>query len=954
MVAAAGLSLAFFLSGAAGLIFQVVWFHRAGLVFGSSLVAVTIVLSSFMGGLALGNALAGSQSPQSRLRLRVAPLTVYAALELLVAASGVAVTYLLPHLTVILRPLTLLFSAHLWAVNLVRLASAFGVLVLPATAMGATFPVLVGAVSAGGRRFCRVLGLLYGWNTFGAVLGVVVAEVVLVDRLGVPGAAWVAAAFNLAAAALALAAGRIGESRASQPRDGKPDKGPTQHPAPSMPVRLPRAALLASALLAGASLLALEVVWFRFLTMYVLSTTLAASLMLAVVLAGIGLGGFAASVAANRAPERAAIVAALLCGIAVVASYAGFRGFTSGAQVGNWRTVLWFACVLTGPASMLSGVLFTALGGALREVAESDTTAAAALTVANTTGALCGAPLAGFALLPGLGMERTFFVLAALYLGIAALLVAAAGARRVMRRWPVVVTSAAAALALLLFPFGSMKDAYFLRAAAPYADDGSRIVATREGRSETIFLMQQQWMGRPVYNRLVTNGFSMTGTAMPGVRYMRYFAYWPMLLHQGPIRHALVVCYGLGVTAGAVLDVPGLESLDVAEISPDIVAMSDVVYQAGGHPLRDPRARLHLEDGRYFLATSGERFDLITGEPPPPRTPGAVNIYTREYFQLVHDRLADGGMTTYWLPVARPQPGTDVDAIVRAFCDVFADCSLWNATPFDLMLVGSKPQGGPVADEQFRAAWQVPALQAKLTEVGFERPEQIAATFVGDSSFVRDLVSAAPPLTDDFPHRLIPDPSRPSLSAPSSAIDRAASDRFARVIDPGRARDAFLSSPFIKGLWPAVLREKSAPFFAWQRMINRVIWEGGKPLAQIEDLHSLLTQSSLRTLPLWMLGSDEVKERIAETSAQQTPETEYARGLRALSGRDYRSAFDLFLKTEQGGLRAPTIRALLVYALCLDGRLDDARLFSRGIVAQTPDEQHFWDWLEKTYEVRRN
>jgi hypothetical protein len=458
-------------------------------------------------------------------------------------------------------------------------------------------------------------------------------------------------------------------------------------------------------------------------------------------------------------------------------------------------------------------------------------------------------------------------------------------------------------------------------------------------------------MGETVYNRLVTNGFSMTGTAVPGMRYMRYFAYWPMLLHNGPIRHALVVCYGVGVTAGAVLDLPSLETLDIAEISPDIVAMSDVIYAADRHPLRDPRVTLHVEDGRYFLASSKEKFDLITGEPPPPRTPGAVNIYTREYFQLIDDRLAEGGMVTYWLPVARPEPGTDVDTILRAFCDVFADCSLWNATPFDLMLVGGKHATGPVSDDQFRSPWQSPRLQAKLSEVGFERPEQIGATFVGDARFVGELVAGVPPLTDDFPHRLVPSPRRPSLSAPRSALDGAASARFQRVIDPARAREAFRSSSFIRERWPPDLIEKTLPFFEWQRVINQNFWEGGKPLAQIEDLHAVLTQTTLRTLPLWVLGSDEVKEQIAERAKAQTSETEYARGLRALAGRDYSAAFTAFLQTEQQGLRAPTIRALLVYSLCLANRIDEARLFSRGLDVHNAEERHFWEWMAKTFGV---
>jgi spermidine synthase len=943
---AAALSVAFFFSGAAGLIFQVVWFYRAGLVFGSSVWAVTIVLSSFMGGLALGNALAGRYASKVER-----PLVVYAQLEALVAISGLAVSLLLPHLAVILGPLTRGASESIWAINLIRLFAAFGALVVPATAMGATFPVLVGAAAGDQDRFGIALGRLYGWNTLGAVVGVVTAELILVDRVGVAWTAWTAAALNVIAAALAISV--VGRPTAEgRPLSKKPSSQTTKNSAVSANSALPLRSFLVGAFLSGLVMLALEVVWFRFLTMYVLSTTMAASLMLAVVLAGIGVGGLIGSVWSTRASERTAAVVSLLAACAVIASYGGFESLTSGTQVGDWRRILWFACVLTAPTSLLSGLFFTLIGNGIRRAVDHDTRAAAWLTLANTSGALVGAPLAGFVLLPLVGMESTFFLLAMLYAAIGLFIAASLGIGASMRRWPIAIGAVAAVLAFLLFPFGAMKEQYFLRAAAAYADDGSQIVATHEGRSETIFLMQQQWMGRAVYNRLVTNGFSMTGTAVPGLRYMRYFAYWPMLMHNGPIRHALLVCYGVGVTAGAVLDNPALESLDIAEISRDVVAMSDVIYAGGRHPLHDPRVRLHLEDGRYFLGSSAAQFDLITGEPPPPRTPGAVNLYTREYFELMYDRLAEGGITTYWLPVARPEPGTDVDAILRAFCDVFTDCSLWNATPFDLMMVGTKHATGPVSDEQMRAPWQTPVLQTHLREVGFERPEQIGATFVGDTTFARELVATAPPLTDDFPHRLVPVASRPSLSAPSYAIDRAASERFQRVMDPVRGRDAFLSSSFVRGLWPPDMIEKSAPFFAWQRLINRNFWEGGKPLMQIEDLHAVLTQTTLRTLPLWILGSDDVKEEIAEQSKTKNAETEYARGLRALAGRDYNGAAAAFLQTEQQGLRAPTIRAMLVYALCMANQLDEARRFVRGLDVHNLEEQHFWEWMGKQFGVR--
>src|SRR5205807_9945602 len=228
---------------------------------------------------------------------------------------------------------------------------------------------------------------------------------------------------------------------------------------------------------------------------------------------------------------------------------------------------------------------------------------------------------------------------------------------------------------------------------------------------------RQQWMGKPVYDRLVTNGFSMSGTAIPGQRYMRYFVYWPMLLHQAPLARILVICYGVGVTAGAAVDVPSAASIDIVEISRDVAAMSDVIYTPDRDPLHDGRVKLHIDDGRHFLRTTTGRFDLITGEPPPPRTPGAVNIYTREYFELIRDRLADGGMTTYWLPVARPNPGADVNTIIRAFCEVFDDCSLWNATPADFMLAGTRDASRQTA-AGLAAPWSDARLASRLRDAG--------------------------------------------------------------------------------------------------------------------------------------------------------------------------------------------------------------------------------------------
>lgn len=949
---------AFFLSGAAGLIFQVVWLYRAGLVLGSSLAAITVVLSGFMAGLACGNALAAKMGDAVKR-----PLRVYAGLELVVAAGGVLVTYFLPHVGSVVASLASNRDAGM-LVHVARLVIAFVMLAAPATAMGATLPILVAMLYRDTGRFGSALGRLYGWNTLGAVAGVVIAEVLLIGVVGVNGSAWVAGGLNLSAAVIALlvrlnvgpatSGARTIDAAAPTTRRARQSRA-SNAAEESRFSRTSIIALLGATTLAGATLLALEVIWFRFLSMYVLVTTTAMGLMLAVVLAGIGLGGLAASMWLAEQEHRVVYLPAVACacGVAVILPYAAFGLLTTGTQVGAWYRMLWFAIELTLPASFASGILFTMTGDALQRVRQSPSASTGWLVLANTAGAIAGPPLAAYVLLPLAGMERSLFILGLTYAFVAAL--ALAGVRP---EWAAHVQAprrirlssagsvAALALALALFPFGAMDAGYFQRAARAYADDGSTIVAKREGPAETLFVMQQRWLQRPVYSRLVTNGFSMSGTALQGQRYMRAFAYYPMLLHDGPLRKALVVCYGVGVTVGAVTHIPSVESIDVAEISRDTVAMSEVIYPAGTRPLEDPRVRLHIEDGRFFLQSTPERFDLITGEPPPPRTPGTVNIYTREYFSLVRSRLNEGGLATYWVPVARPNPGTDVNTIIRAFCDVFEDCSLWNATPFDLMLIGSRGASGPRTLDEFSAPWQTPKLEARLREVGFERPEQIGATFVADAVILHQLTSTTPPLTDDFPQRLRPVAGRPSLSDPAYGIDAAATQMYHSAIDPVLARKAFQSSPAIRRLWPGALIERTLPFFDQQALVNRVYWEGARPLGRIEDLDAVLSETTLRTLPLWMLGSDEVKQGIAESApADVDGQVSYARALRALSGRDYAGAARFLDATQQHGMKASTVRPLMAYALLKSGRPDLAVQLAAAAQPATDDERHFWQWV---------
>ena len=143
----------------------------------------------------------------------------------------------------------------------------------------------------------------------------------------------------------------------------------------------------------------------------------------------------------------------------------------------------------------------------------------------------------------------------------------------------------------------------------------------------------------------------MSATDVQARRYMKLYAYLPAAVHPA-LRRALLVSYGVGSTARALVDTASLEHIDVVDLSSDILEMSERTTATDGRsPLDDPRVEVHIEDGRWFLHTTPHRYDLITAEPPPPMLAGVVNLYTREYFSLVRDRLAEGGMVTYWLPL---------------------------------------------------------------------------------------------------------------------------------------------------------------------------------------------------------------------------------------------------------------------------------------------------------------
>ena len=917
------LSLVICLSGVSALVFETLWFRQAGLAFGNGVWASSLVLASFMGGLALGNGLAARYAGRA-----LRPLRTYAALETAIGGTGLGLVWAWPLLGGSLVPVFRGLADAPLALNGLRLGLAFALMMVPASAMGATLPVLTGALGQRGGAFGQKLGLLYGANTLGAVVGAIVGEAVLVRFLGVRGSGLAAAGMN-AVAALAAVALSAGYERPAPPPPAPPSAAP------------PTARrLLAAAFVCGATMLSLEVVWFRLLSMFVTNSSFAFALLLSAVLLGVGLGGLVAAIwlRADRGVGHYLRPILLMAGVLTVTGYAGFGGLGGlEHQSGRPLRILGLALSLTFPVCLLSGISFTLLGQRAHPEGGSEQGTAGRLTLGNTLGALVGSVAGGFVLLPGLGVERSLALLALVYAVAAALVPRSAAARA---RVAALGALALLVLSLVAFPFGLMTRRYLSVVAQRFAAHGGRAIGVREGLTETLIYMRQDPPFSPPVFRLVTNGFSMSGTGVGNERYMSLYAWWPAAVHPR-LREALLISYGCGTTARALVQVHGIERVDVVDTSRDILDASRIVHPPGANPLDDPRVRAHVEDGRQYLLTTERRYDLITGEPPPPRLAGVVNLYTSEYFHLMRARLAPGGIVTYWLPVDQLMLA-DTRAVVGAFCDAFPDCSLWNGSGLNWMLVGTNGRSVPATEGHFAGLWDDPVVGGGLRRIGIERPEQLGALLIDDAAGLRERVGATPPLTDDFPYRIL-------TPVGSTSVATEVIPAYLRWMDADQARRRFAASRFVADVWPPAVRAGSLAYFEWLGLLNGMMiaqtaWQPPSTTG-LAEVDAVLTRSSLRTLALWLLGTNLDEQHAVRALAARGQRHEELLGLGALASREYGSAAESFGRA--GGMAN---RQRQAYALALAGRWSEAEALEGG---DDGTGAGFWAWMRARFRAGR-
>jgi len=753
---------AFFISGAAGLIHEVVWIRLLRHVMGNTTAAISTVLTTFMAGLALGSHFGGRWIDR-----HAAPLRVFAWLECGVALYCLILPPLIAATEPIYRPLYADGNGSTLLLGSVRFLICGTLLLVPASMMGATLPVLSRWLTAVPQRVGSAAGKLYAINTFGAVAGAASAGFLWIPELGVSRTILLGSSLNLTVALGAFLLYRATASTAPPPLApaAVPLVGSLSHRPQA------RTLLLWGYACSGAAALAFEVAWTRVISLMIGTTVYAFSMILTGFILGLALGSavMARFVDRIRRPFRvlAAIETAVGLSALLVVPVFGqlpfvLTGIISRFEGDFWRlqavefalivAVLLAPTMLMGAAFPLASRLFLDSDGAVGR-------SVGTIYAANTVGGIAGAFLGGFVLIPLLGLQGTIFSAAGLCVLIGVAFLAAneelATSRKLSTGLSLLLVAAVTMTAIPSWQAQMLSFGPFMRgrrlpsgesrsfSAMKELSEREHVLFHKEGPSTTVTVKESDEGGRELW----INGKADASTG-DDMATQVLLAQLPMLLHPNP-KEVLVIGLATGITVGSAGLHP-VEHIDCVEIAPTMVEAAEYFREYNHDALRDERVRLLINDGRNHLALGSSRYDVIISEPTNPWVAGVADLFTQEFFELCRKRLEPGGVSCNWLPSYNLEVSA-FKSVVHTFSSVFPHVTIWNTVGTDFLLIGSEQPLQLDPRELLRRAGGG-AVAAELARVNIGSAEALLSRLIMDDAGARSFADGARLHTDDDTH----------------------------------------------------------------------------------------------------------------------------------------------------------------------------------------------------------
>ncbi|HPQ38943.1 MAG TPA: fused MFS/spermidine synthase [bacterium] len=735
--------IAFTVSGATGLVYEVIWQRQLALIFGTTLPATTAVLTAFMGGLALGSWLFGKIADRM-----THPVRMYGVLEILIGIY----CFFMPMLFTAVHTM----HVHLFSqmgpsvqLNILRFVLSVAILTVPCALMGGTFPILSRGIIRKSVFMGRGLSRLYFFNTIGAACGTLLAGFLLIRRLGMLQTNMLTAGCNVVLGLiLVVFTAKIAFEKPIV--ETKPMKQ-----RPSLTGYLPYIYALL-----GMAAMGTEVAWTRALNLILGSTVYAFSMMLGSYLLGLAVGSLAAGKITDRMKNSLAVVGVLgfLVSIAIALSIALtdrlpvflvmlYNPFHHHFFV--WQLCLFILSLLiVFPATFFMGALFPAFGKAYISKMDKLGRQVGRLYLWNTLGGIAGSLAAGFVLIPTIGTQATLTTFAAIFLG--------------------------TGIFILLISIDDRKSRFQLGLLCIICVSGYQLIPDWDPR-----LLDS---GAYVYAPMLVNGFEANRTMLydnegfhshvtvsekNNVRSLRINGKTDgsdgddlstqILLAVLPLAHipdagnALVVGLGTGVTAGSALNFPHLD-VTCVEIDDAVIEAASFFNHVSGNPFNNQRFHILHADARTVLSAGDSTWDVIISEPSNPWITGVSNLFTVEYFISALDSLSEKGVMCQWIHSYYMDPDTLL-VILRSFNSVFPHCTLWQGSIGDYLILGSRQPLTPAAID-LNILFQNTAATSDLHRIGIQTPEDFLANFLLSSSAFDRLTSETGDIlnTDNHPY----------------------------------------------------------------------------------------------------------------------------------------------------------------------------------------------------------
>ncbi len=701
-------------SGVAALIYEIVWFQLLELAIGSTAVSLGVLLATFMGGTCVGSLLL-----PRLISARRHPLRVYAAIELGIGAFGILVLRVMP----LVGGVYTAWSGYGLGGFLLRGVVAATCLLPPTLLMGATLPVLARGVEATPDGVSW-MGFLYGGNIAGAVFGCLLSGFYLLREFDVTTATYVAVVIN---GAVALMAGLV-------PLSG----GPAGRPAADREVRPTANAVYVAIALSGFCALAGEAIWTRLLGLLLGASVYTLSIILAVFLAGLGIGsGAGALLCRFLSRPRLALGWCQLLGGGAIA----WTAYSLAASLPYWpidpsiSSNIWFNFELDLarafwallPPTLLWGASFPLALAAAGSREQDPAKLFSSVYAANTLGAIAGALGASLLLVAWVGSQRTEQVLIAISITSGLLLLLPGKARYL------VVLAPGALLIYSVPPIAKVLIAHG-RYAATWAGKGD-IVYTGEGINSSVAVSSFP-NGALTFH---VAGKIQASNVPRDMRLQRMLGHLTTLTVASP-RSVLVIGCGAGITAGAVSIDPRVERETIVEIEPLVPrAAAEYFSEPNFNVLHNPKVQVRSDDGRHYLQTTKDRFDGITIDPLDPWVKGAANLYTKEFLAVMRQHLNPGGVVTMYIQLFE----TDLAAVksaVATFFEVFPNGTIWG-NPYqgqghDMVLLGQvEPLRIDLDEMEQRSNLPEYSKAAQsLAAIGMNSAVDLFATYAGRKS----------------------------------------------------------------------------------------------------------------------------------------------------------------------------------------------------------------------------